>query len=96
MTYLQSISIPRQMKQSLTKDQDGISISNFGSQGPYQDGPSRYLTGLLLRRVAKDFSIGESPNLCSTFFNNFLKFKGQYPAKIFALSDGFTQPIGYD
>lgn len=48
LTYLEGISTPHQMELSLTKNQDGIPISNFDSQGLYQDGLDRCLTGLLL------------------------------------------------
>lgn len=57
LTYLHSIPVPQQ---SLTKNQDGIPVSNFGSQDPYQDGPNRFLTSLLPGRVGKDFPLGES------------------------------------
>lgn len=73
--YLQSISIPYQMEWSLTKDQDGVLVGNFGSQDPYEDGSSRYLTSLLPGRVTKDFPLGEPPKLTSTFLSDFLKFK---------------------
>lgn len=65
------------MEWSLIEDQDGVSIGNFESQGPYQDGLGRYLISLLLERVAKEFSLGELSKLASTFLKDFLRFKGQ-------------------
>lgn len=68
------------MESSLTKNYDGVPIDGFNSQGPYQDGPNRCLTGLFLGWVRKDFSLTESPGLAITFLNDFLRLKGQYPA----------------
>lgn len=38
---------PSSNEVELTKNQDGIPVDSFGSQGPYQDDPGKYLTGLL-------------------------------------------------
>lgn len=71
------------MEWCFTKDRDGIPVGNFGCQDPYQNGLDRYLTNLLSERVAKDFPLSKSPKLASTFLNDFLKFKGHYPANNF-------------
>lgn len=59
LAYHQKLLVPRIMDWNVTREQDGVSVGNFGTISAYQDGRSRFITGLLPDRFSKDYPLGE-------------------------------------
>lgn len=49
------------MNWNVTRDQDKVAVGNFSTVNAYQDGPSKFITRLLLRRFNNDYLISEVP-----------------------------------
>lgn len=66
IVFLQGLSNARQTFWSITMGNDGVAVGNFGTLNAYQDGPGRFITGLLPGRLNKDYPIGKVPCKANT------------------------------
>lgn len=76
LMYLQKPPIPHLMNWSMTKEQDGIAVGNFGTISAYKDSPSRSITSFLPSRFNKNYPLGKISRRANTFLNKFLSEKG--------------------
>ena len=80
LSYLQSVSIPRQMDWDLTREQDGVTIGRIARHGAQPTSHGRNITGLNSGLIGEAFPQGESPKLANIFISRFMKVKGEFPA----------------
>lgn len=83
LTYMQSMSIQREMDWGITKASHGVSIGKIISHGALPAGYNTDITGLLPGSVRHELPKGEIPKQANCFINRFMKVKGEFPTSEF-------------
>lgn len=65
---LKTIS-PSSVGWDIIQEHDRVVEGKFGSHGPYQDDPGRFVTRLVLGRVTKEHPVRETPIRAKTFIS---------------------------
>ena len=67
------------MEWDLSKSISGVSLGKLGANEAYSAGHGKDVFGLHPRLVRAEYPIGETPQLATTFINQFLKVRGDFP-----------------
>jgi len=80
LSYLQHMSVHRAMECNLSKFVSSVFLGKLGVKDAYPIGHRKDVFGLFSRLVRTDYLKGETPQLASTFINQFLKLRGDFLA----------------
>jgi len=83
LSYLQSVSIRRQMDWDLTRELDGVTIGRITRHGAQRAGHGRSIDGMYPGLVGESYPQSETQKLANLFISRFLKAKGEFPASGF-------------
>ena len=75
LSYLQHMSIHRAMEWDLSKFVSGVSLDKLGVKEACPAGHEKDVFGLYPRLVRTEYPKGETPQLTTTFINQFLKVR---------------------
>jgi len=67
------------MEWDLSKSISGVSFSKLGANEAYPAGHVKDVFGLYPELVRPEYPIGETSQLATTFINQFLKVRGEFP-----------------
>ena len=84
LAYLQHTSIHRAMEWDLSKSTSGVSLGKLGVKEEYHAGHEKDIFSLYPGLVMAEYPTGETPQLATTFINQFLKVRGDFPPKFCA------------
>jgi len=94
LAYLEHTSVRRVMEWDLSKSISGVSLGKLGANEAYSAGHGKDVFGLHPRLVRAEYPIGETPQLATTFINQFLKVTGDFPTD-FHLLGWVHSPTSY-
>ena len=77
LAYLQHMSVRRAIEWDLSSI-SGVSLGKLGANEAYASDHGRNIFGLHPRLVRDEHWIGETPQLATTFINQFLKVRGYF------------------
>jgi len=80
LSYLQHMSVHRAMKWDLSRFVSGMSLDKLGAKEAYPASHGKDVFGLFPRLVRAEYQNGETPQLNTTFINQFLKVRGDFSA----------------
>ena len=80
LSYLQHMSVHRAMEWELYKFVSSVSLGKLGTKEAYPVGHGKDMFGLFPGLVRSEYPKGKTPQLASTFINQFLKVRGDFPA----------------
>jgi len=78
LSYLQHMSVHRAMEWDLSKFVSGVSLDKLGVKEAYPTGYGKDVFGLYPGLVRAEYPKGETPQLATTFINQFLKVRGDF------------------
>ena len=79
LSYLQHKLVHRDMNWDLSRFVSGLSLGKLGAKEAYPVGHGTDVFGLFPRLVRAEYPKGETPQLATTFINQFLKVRGDFP-----------------
>jgi len=79
LAYLQYTSVRRAMEWDLSKSTSGVSLGKLGVKEAYPAGHGKDVFGLYPELVMAEYPTGETPQLATTFINQFLKVRDNFP-----------------
>jgi len=79
LSYLQHISVHHAMEWDLSQFFFGVSLGRLGAKEAYPVGYRKDVFGLLPGLVRAEYPKGETPQLATTFINQLLKVRGDFP-----------------
>ena len=79
LSYLQHMSVHRMMDWDHSRFVSGVYLGRLGAKDVYSAGHGKDVFGLFLELVRPEYPKGETPQLGTTFINQFLKVKGDFP-----------------
>jgi len=79
LSYLQHMSVPRVMAWDLARPVSNISLGILGARKVHNAGHGREVFSLFPRLLRSDHPVGETPQLSTTFINEFMKVGGDFP-----------------
>ena len=81
LSYLQHMSVHRMMEWDLSRFVSSVSLGKLGTKEAYSVCHRKDVFGLFPGLVRSEYLKGEIPQLASTFINQFLKVRGDFPAE---------------
>lgn len=66
---------------STWKPQDRVLLGGFGVTSAFSTNTSKHVTGLLSGSLNKEYPVGETPNISSTFLNCFAAVHANFPCQ---------------
>ena len=94
LSYLQHMSVHRAMEWDLFKFVFDVSLDKLGAKEAYPGGHGKDVFGLFSRLVRAEYPKGETPQLATTFINQFLKVRVIFPLTFVCLG-GSTLPTSH-
>jgi len=82
LAYLQHTSVHRAMEWDLSQSISSVSFGKLGAKEAYPTGHGKDVFGLYPGLVRVEYPKGETPQLTTTFINQFLKVRGDFPTDI--------------
>ena len=79
LSYLQHMSVYRAMKWELTRSVPSVSLGILGARKVHPAGHGREVFGLFPGLLRSEYPVGETPQLGTTFINQFMKVRGDFP-----------------
>ena len=73
------MSVHRAMEWDLTRSVSGVSLGILGAKGTHSGGHGKEVFGLFPGLVRPEYPRGETPRLGTTFINQFMKVRGDFP-----------------
>ena len=80
LSYLQHMLVHRAMEWDLSRFISGVSLDRLGVKEAYSAGHRKDVFSLFFGLVRAEYPKGETPQLATTFINQFLKVRGDFPA----------------
>ena len=79
LAYFQHMPVYRAMEWDLSQSISGVSLGKLGAKEVYPAGHGKDMFGLYPRLVRAEYPKGETRQLASTFINQFLKVRCDFP-----------------
>jgi len=79
LAYLQHTSVRRIMEWDLSESILGVSLGKLGANEACPASHGKDIFGLYPELVRAEYPTGETPQLATTFINQFLKVRGDFP-----------------
>jgi len=77
--YLQHMSVHRAMEWDLTRSVSDVSLGILGAKNVHSGGHGKEIFDLFPGLLRSEYAIGETPRLGTTFINQFIKVRGDFP-----------------
>ena len=75
------------MEWELARSVSGVSLGILGARKVHPGGHGKEVFGLFLGLLRSEYPVGETPQLSTTFINQFMKVRGDFP--------GDFRPLGW-
>jgi len=79
LAYLQHTLVRRVMEWDFSKSISDMALGKLGANEAYPTGHEKDVFELYPRLVRAEYPTGETPHLATTFINQFLKVRGDFP-----------------
>ena len=79
LSYLQHMSVHRAIDWDLSRFVSGVSLGRLGAKEIHSAGHGKEVFGLFPGLVRSEYPRGETPQLGTTFINQFMKVRGDFP-----------------